>query len=71
VHSYQRLNASRGAPEESRGGPINYSDVDADELVPQLAQVVAFIQRIRHGYRRQRPSEGGGNTLLDVSVPYF
>jgi hypothetical protein len=26
------------------GGPINYSDADADELVPQLRQLAAFIQ---------------------------
>jgi hypothetical protein len=39
---------------------------------PKLGQLAAFIQqRVRHGYRRQRPSEGGGNTLLDFSVPYF
>jgi hypothetical protein len=37
-----------------------------------VGQLAAFIQqRIRHVYRRQRPSEGGGNKLLDVSVPYF
>jgi hypothetical protein len=46
---------NRAAAEESRGDPINYSDADADELVPQLGQLAALIQqRIRHGYRRQR-----------------
>jgi hypothetical protein len=46
---------NRTAPEQSRGGPINYSDADAGELVPQLSQFAAFIQqRIRHVDRRQR-----------------
>jgi hypothetical protein len=43
---------------ESTGCPINYSDVDAGEPVPQLGQLPAFIrQRIRHVYRRRRPTQ--------------
>jgi hypothetical protein len=38
------------APEESRGGPINYSDAGWGELVPQLGQLAAFIQQDRCGH---------------------
>jgi hypothetical protein len=36
----------QAAPEESRGGPINYSDVDSADLVPSAVAVggVVFVQ---------------------------
>jgi len=37
------VTCDRAVPEESRGGPINYSDADAGQPVPQLGQLAAFI----------------------------
>jgi hypothetical protein len=45
----------RTVPEESKGGPINYSDAGRGDFVAQLGQLAAFIQqRILYVYRRQR-----------------
>jgi hypothetical protein len=32
-------NEDRAAPEESRGGPMNYSDADSGDLVPACSAV--------------------------------
>jgi hypothetical protein len=56
------------APEESRGGPINYSHADWADPVPQLGPLAALIQqRIRHIYRRQRTTPLPSRTAMSPS----
>jgi hypothetical protein len=56
---------ARAAPEDSRGGPINYSDVDWDDLVPDGAsQAPVEGYTIRAG--GSRISAAGGVTCTDM-----